>query len=135
MQFREQGKRIQVLGYRGYDKAKRRAVVKLLGSFDRYTFTPSDGLLESMTDDEKLELQSHMETMRQSQQKAIGQHHMKNLASHIKSVCDSMTDEHDGSIINKEYASQIYEAVDSLTKKLRKLGYSRTIRQADNQSV
>ncbi|EQD77172.1 hypothetical protein B1A_03087, partial [mine drainage metagenome] len=36
MQFREQANKIQVLAYRGYNKEKRRAEVKMLGSFDRY---------------------------------------------------------------------------------------------------
>jgi hypothetical protein len=36
MQFKTVGKRIQVLAYRGYDQEKRRAVVKMLGSFDAY---------------------------------------------------------------------------------------------------
>jgi hypothetical protein len=131
MQFREQGKRIQVLGYRGYDKAKRRAVVKLLGSFDLYEFTPSDGLVESLTDDEKLELQSHIENILQSRAKAVGRSHLRSLASHIKNVSDSLIEESSDGILTEQYACQIYEAVDSLTKKLRKLGYSRPVRQSD----
>ena len=66
MQFREQANKIQVLAYRGYNKAKRRAEVKMLGSFDRYSFKLSDGLLDALTAEEKNELTAHIERMRQS---------------------------------------------------------------------
>ena len=61
MQFKEQKGRVQVLAYDGYDKEKRRAIVKMLGSFDRYTYSPSVGLLENLTDEQMMELQSEIE--------------------------------------------------------------------------
>ena len=51
MQFKRQGRRVQVLAYRGYDKEKRRAIVKMMGSYDVYSYEPSDGLIDSLTDD------------------------------------------------------------------------------------
>lgn len=129
MQFREQGKRIQVLAYRGYDKEKRRAQVKLLGSFDRYGFGMSDGLMDNLTDDEKLELQSHIENMRQSQQSAIRGHAVRQLASRITEVSDSLTDEAFASRADREYATEVYAAIDVLTKRLRKLGFRRLARE------
>ena len=38
MQFKEQKGRVQVLAYDGYDKEKRRAIVKMLGSFESKRF-------------------------------------------------------------------------------------------------
>ena len=64
MQFKHQGNRIQVLAYRGYDKEKRRAVVKMLGSLDDYNFQPSDGLIEGMTDDEINDGEDYFSKMR-----------------------------------------------------------------------
>ena len=66
MQFKEQKGRVQVLAYSGYDKEKRRAIVKMLGSFDRYNYSPSVGLLENLTDEQRMELQSEIEKRRQS---------------------------------------------------------------------
>ena len=43
MQLKKIGKRIHVLAYRGYDTEKRRAVLKMLGSFDAYSHeTPAE---------------------------------------------------------------------------------------------
>ena len=79
MQFREQANKIQVLAYRGYNKEKRRAEVKMLGSFDRYSFKLSDGLLDSLTDEEKKELTAHIETMRQSADESHRQYVMSSV--------------------------------------------------------
>jgi len=65
MQFKRQGKKIQVLAYRGYDKEKRRAIIKMLGSLDAYSFDAQVSLLNNLTDDEKIELQSYIENERQ----------------------------------------------------------------------
>ncbi|MBF0307412.1 MAG: hypothetical protein HQL41_17400, partial [Alphaproteobacteria bacterium] len=40
---------VQVVAYNGYDKARRRAKVKLLGSFDRHTFEMTDTLKKNVT--------------------------------------------------------------------------------------
>ena len=60
MQFRDQANRTQVLVYRGYDKAKKRAIVKLVGSYDRFSFAMSDELKNNLTEDEMSELQYHI---------------------------------------------------------------------------
>ena len=73
MQFKEQKGRVQVLAYEGYDKEKRRAIVKMLGSFDRYDYSLSVGLLEKLTVEQKEELQSEIDRRRQSHDKAMRQ--------------------------------------------------------------
>jgi hypothetical protein len=125
MQFREQGRRIQILAYRGYDKEKKRATVKLLGSIDRYSFTPSDGLMESLTDDEKKELQSHTNSIRQSSDKTLRQYAVQQCATRIKEVADSLADAECASLITRESATATFEAIDLLTKRLRKMGFRR----------
>ena len=125
MQFREQGKRIQVLAYRGYDKTKKRAKIELLGSFGRYSFDMSDGLMNKLTVNEKNELLSHIETIRQSDEKSSRQSGVKYLASQINKVSDSLTSNEFASLANREYATEVYTAIDDLTKKLRKLGFRR----------
>ena len=84
MQFKKQGNRVQVLAYRGYDKVKRRAIVKMLGSYDVHSYEMTDGLLDNMTAEEKEELQSYIEKERQSDQKEIRQYNVKLIDSRIK---------------------------------------------------
>ncbi len=121
MQFREQAHRIQVLAYRGYDKEKKRAIIKLLGSFDRYSFSPSDGLLDNLTAEEKIELEAHIETMRQSVEKTNRQCGARNVASRIVSAADSITREEFD--ISDEWAADTWAAIDALAKAMRKAGY------------
>ena len=90
MQFKRQGRRIQVLAYRGYDKGKRRAIVKMMGSIDAYSYEPSDGLIENLTDEEKTELQSYIETERQAAEKRSRVYSAKSAASRIVEVADTI---------------------------------------------
>jgi len=66
MQFKKVGQRIQVLRYEGYDKDRRRAIVKMVGSVHNRTFEPTVGLIESLTDDERVELDEFIERKRKS---------------------------------------------------------------------
>lgn len=74
MQFKEQANKIQVLAYRGYNREKRRAEVKMLGSIDKFSFELSVGLLENLTVEEKSELTTYVEALRQSAEKLKQQH-------------------------------------------------------------
>jgi len=125
MQFRPQGNRIQVLAYRSYDKAKKRAQVKLLGSFSKLDFSLSDGLIEALTDDEKTELQSRIASIRQSHEKTIRQASVRYISHSIKSVSDSLTDPECASLVTEKVASELFESIDGLAKALRKLGFRR----------
>jgi hypothetical protein len=137
MQFKKQGNRVQVLAYRGYDKVKRRAIVKMLGSYDVHSYEMTDGLLDSLTVDEKEELQSRIEKERQSDQKAIRQYNLKYIDSRIKEVADSISG---GEFeINQEWATSVHDAIDALTKVMRANGYTKqrkkVVKAVDNQSL
>ena len=121
MQFKRQGRRVQVLAYRGYDKEKRRAIVKMMGSIDVYSYEPSDGLIENLTDEEKTELQSYIETERQSAEKRSRQYSAKSAASRIKEVADTIKA---GDFEPSEaWAADTWAAIEALTKAMRKAGY------------
>jgi hypothetical protein len=123
MQFKKQGNKIQVLAYRGYDKEKRRAIVKMLGSYDVHSYIMTDGLLDSLTVDEKEELQSHIEKVRQSDQSAVRQYNAKHIDSQIKEVADSISG---GEFeISEEWVTNVYGAIDELTKAMRANGYTK----------
>ena len=123
MQFREAKGRIQVLAYAGYDKEKRRSVVQLLGSIDKYDLTPTDTLLERMTDEQKQELQAYIDKKRQAQKNFALQSNAKYIDSHITKVTDSLTKE--VFVPDAAWASRVYAAVDELTKAMRKAGFPR----------
>jgi hypothetical protein len=120
MQFKRQGRRVQVLAYRGYDKEKRRAIVKMMGSIDVYSYEPSDGLIENLTDEEK---QNYSHTLKQNdrQQKASRLYSAKSAASRIKEVADTIKA---GDFEPSEaWAADTWAAIEALTKAMRKAGY------------
>lgn len=123
MQFKRQGRRIQVLAYRGYDKEKRRAIIKMLGSLDGYSFTPSDGLINSLTTEEKEELQSYTDKERQSSKEKMRQSVTQYVASQIKTAADSLTAEE--FTPSDTWAAETWAAIDSLSKAMRKAGHPR----------
>ena len=123
MQFKEQKGRVQVLAYNGYDKEKRRAIVKMLGSFDRYNYSLSVGLLEKLTAEQKDELQSEIEKRRQSDSRKIQQDAISYSDSRIKLYADIISSgEYD---IPVEKADQIWEAMDLLARSLKKSGFKK----------
>ena len=121
MQFKRQGRRVQVLAYRGYDKEKRRAIVKMMGSIDVYSHELSDGLVENLTDEERIELQSYIETERQAEEKRIRLYSAKSAASRIFEVADTIQG---GDFEPSEaWAADTWAAIEALTKAMRKAGY------------
>jgi hypothetical protein len=127
MQFKRQGRRIQVLAYRGYDRAKRRAIVKMLGSLDAYSYEPSDGLLENLTGEEKIELQSYIEKERQAVEKRTRQYSAMSIASRINEVADTIRA---GDFVPAEaWATEAWAALDALIKALRRSGHPRPKRK------
>ena len=132
MQFKRQGRRVQVLAYRGYDKEKRRAIVKMMGSIDVYSFEPSDGLIENLTDEEKTELQSYIETERQAAEKRTRQYFANSAASRIKEVADTIQG---GDFEPSEaWAADTWAAIEALTKAMRKAGYPK-LRKAPQKAA
>ncbi len=126
MQFKEQKGRVQVLAYDGYDKEKRRAIVKMLGSFDRYDYSLSVGLLEKLTAEQKTELQSEIERRRQSHDKSIRQASILYSDSRIKEYADIVSSgEYD---IRPELADQIWKAMDLLARSLKKAGFKKPLK-------
>lgn len=124
MQFKKVGKRIQVLVYRGYDKEKKRSIIKMLGSLDRYTYEPTDGLINSLTEDEKIELQSYIEKERQYGEKILIQYDIDNSVCHIKKITDALKS---GDFeFSEEWADEMWTALNSLNQAMRKAGFKRS---------
>lgn len=123
MQFKKVGNRIQVLAYRGYDNEKKRAIVKMLGSLDDSTLQLSEGLVDSMTEDEKSELQSYIEKERQDRKISIEKSAINICGSALERAADAIAKYNDA--IDQNDAEQIYLAMDKMKKALRKAGFKR----------
>ena len=123
MQFKEQKNKVQVLAYEGYDKEKRRAIVKMLGSFDRYDYSLSVGLLERLTVEQKEELQSEIEKRRQSDDKRMNSYIISDSHSRINKIADIISSgEYDSQAI---MADKIWEAMDLLARSLKRAGFKK----------
>lgn len=137
MQFRRQANKIQVLAYRGYDKVKRRAIVRMLGSFDRYTFELSDGLMDNLTDDEKEELTSYIEKLRQSYEERKRREAMSSavegMAEAGKLIESGMT--FDVSRLDGQQATIVWQAIKALESELTNAGYPRPKRAYRKKAV
>ena len=121
MQFKEQKGRVQVLAYEGYDKEKRRAIVKMVGSFDRYDYSLSVGLLDKLTDEQKTELQSEIEKRRQSDKLESDCRSAGYVHSYINDVADCIANgRYDSQTIKPE---EIWAAMDRMAKSLKKAGF------------
>lgn len=123
MQFKQVGARIQVIAYLGYDKGKKRAITKTIGSLCRYTFKPTDGLIESLTDVQKTELQSYIDTARQSSKKGSRQYNIIMSDSRIDDITDCVSDENLD--IDETKATLIWASIAKLQKALKKRGFKR----------
>lgn len=127
MQFKKVSNRIQVLAYRGYDKIKCRSIIKMVGSLNGHTFEPTDGLLNSITAEEKLELQSYIERERQEANKKLLQEDINKSACNIKKVTDALKS---GDFEFPEgWSDEMWTAIDSLTHAMRRAGFKRPPRK------
>lgn len=124
MQFKENGRRIDILAYSGYDKEKRRSVVKRLGSISRFTYEPiTDGLLECMTVEQKDELQSYIDSKLQEDKKNRLQSEVNYLSQSIKNAADGINSD---ARITQGQVDAIFDEFDNLKKAMRKQGFKRT---------
>ena len=130
MQFRKQAKKIQVFAYRGYDREKRRAKVEFLGSLDAYSFKPSDGLMDKLTDAEKIEVQEYEKNARLLGKKEGRLSTLKTLSYMMENASEGMEDEDIASQVTSDDASRMMQAWDRLAKALRKRGHRRTTAEA-----
>jgi hypothetical protein len=126
VQFKEQGGKVQVLLYSGHDDAKGRPIIKAVGSFDKYTYKPSPGLLDKLTPEQRDELQAECDRRRQL---AIGlnrQHYINSLAANIRGACDSLENH---AALTPQQSAEIWDAMSELVKLMREAGYARPTRQ------
>nr|WP_172688006.1 hypothetical protein [Klebsiella pneumoniae]ALU64984.1 hypothetical protein [Klebsiella pneumoniae] len=103
-----------------------------MGSIDVYSYEPSGGLIENLTDEEKTELQSYIETERQAAEKRSRVYYAKSAASRIVEVADTIKA---GDFEPSEaWAADTWAAIEALTKAMRKAGYPK-LRKAPQKAA
>jgi hypothetical protein len=90
VQFKEQGGKVQVLLYTGFDEAKNAPVVRSVGSFDKYTYKLSPGLLDKLNAEQRDELDAECQRRRQAALALNRQHYINALAANMRGACDSL---------------------------------------------
>lgn len=127
MQFKTVKNRIQVIAYMGYDKDKKRAVTKLVGSLSRFTYQPSDGLMESLTVEQREEVQSYIDKCRQSDNDTTLQSVVKHAACHINKIADGI----DAGLLSVSdgWDTTVWQAIERLSKSMKSAGFAKPKRE------
>lgn len=125
MQFKEQGGKVQVLLYTGFDEARNAPIVRIVGSFDKYTYKPSPGLLDKLSIEQRDELDAECMRRRQAALALNRQHYINNLAANILGACDSLDN---NAALTPQQSDEIWDAMAELVRAMREAGYPRPSR-------
>lgn len=125
MQFKEQGGKVQVLLYTGFDEAKNAPIVRIVGSFDKYTYKPSPGLLDKLSLEQRDELDAECNRRRQAALALNRQHYINSLAANIHGACDSLDN---NAALTPQQSDEIWDAMADLVRAMREAGYPRPSR-------
>ena len=125
MQFKEQGGKVQVLLYTGFDEARNAPIVRIVGSFDKYTYKPSPGLLDKLSLEQRDELDAECNRRRQAALALNRQHYINSLAANIRGACDSLDN---NAALTPQQSDEIWDARADLVRAMREAGYPRPSR-------
>ena len=120
MQFKEQGGKVQVLLYTGFDEARNAPIVRIVGSFDKYTYKPSPGLLDKLSIEQRDELDAECNRRRQAALALNRQHYINSLAANIRGACDSLDN---NAALTPQQSDEIWDAMAELVRAMREAGY------------
>ena len=129
MYFKKAGGKVQVLAYRGYDKVKKRAIVKMVGSISGQHFKPSVAQGDSLTVEEKAEIQTYIEKEKQKHDASMQQWISRSLPEKLGDAIEAIkAGNHQ---ITEQWAEGVWNGMDELGRLLRKAGYGKhkTIRK------
>ena len=125
MQFKEQGGKVQVLLYTGFDEAKNAPVVRIVGSFDKYSYKYSPGLLDKLSFEQRDELEAECQRRRQSALALNRQHYINAVAANMRGACDSLDS---NAALTPQQSDEIWDAMAELVRAMRQAGYPRPTR-------
>jgi hypothetical protein len=125
VQFKEQGSKVQVLLYIGFDEAKKSPIVRSVGSFDKYTYKPSPGLIDKLTPEQRDELEAEWQRRRKAAVGLNRQHYINSLAANIRGACESLDNQ---AALTQQQSAEIWDAMAELVRAMREAGYARPTR-------
>ncbi|MET0962053.1 MAG: hypothetical protein ABWY05_04440 [Noviherbaspirillum sp.] len=125
MQFKEQGGKVQVLLYTGFDEAKNAPVVRIVGSFDKYSYKFSPGLLDKLNFEQRDELEAECQRRRQAALALNRQHYINAVAANMRGACDSLDN---NAALTPQQSDEIWDAMAELVRAMRQAGYPRPTR-------
>jgi hypothetical protein len=114
VQFKEQG-----------GEAKNAPIVRIVGSFDKYTYKPSPGLLDKLSLEQRDELDAECNRRRQAALALNRQHYINSLAANIRGACDSLDN---NAALTPQQSDEIWDAMADLVRAMREAGYPRPSR-------
>lgn len=129
MQFKAQAgsQQVRILAYRGYDKAKKSAIVKQIGSYNTYTLdlSPPD-LLSTLDEVEVKEITEHLEAKRKEGKARSDKYAFINALSSLESAGEASGDFTEAvSRLDAVRASAVWKIVGRLEKALAEGGFPR----------
>ena len=124
MYFKQAGHKIQVLAYRGYDKEKKRAIVKMVGSISGRVFTPTDRHKDSITDAEREEIKTYIESVRQGELADTQKWSFDTLPLRMEEAIAAVKSG-ERTEIDSRWAEAVWTQMDELGCVLRKAGYGK----------
>jgi hypothetical protein len=116
---------VQVLLYTGFDEARNAPIVRIVGSFDKYTYKPSPGLLDKLSIEQRDELDAECNRRRQAALALNRQHYINSLAANIRGACDSLDN---NAALTPQQSDEIWDAMAELVRAMREAGYPRPSR-------
>ncbi len=123
MYFKKAGRKVQVLAYRGYDRDKKRAIIKMVGSISGLSFSPSVAHGDSLTEDEKMEIQSYIEMEKRRREVEAQQWTARALPEKLETAIEAIrAGTHE---ISEQWAEGVWSGMDELGRRLRKAGYGK----------
>jgi hypothetical protein len=131
---------IQLLAYQGYDKEKKRAIVKLIGTFPAHRSCIDDidsDIVKQLTSEQLDELKTWLDNNSVSMKEYANYSNAISLSGTIKSALAyaSSNDNRLNEVIIDEWAKAYYEATHVLDKQLKKMGYKKTKMQTNTQNM
>lgn len=114
--------RLRLHRYAGYDAAKKRAIIETIGAFDRFKPTPQD-ILNKLKDNEKQELELYFKQVKEKSEANKALSSVVESASVLNNAAVALSSS--AYVATDAQAKAIYDAMDKMTKALRKVGHKR----------
>jgi len=134
MQFKKVGQRIQVLRYEGYDKDRRRAIVRMVGSVGRYNYLPSVGLFERLTAEECKEVEAFIQAEQGREAAATDARTLRVVLSQLEKAAPLLDagNVFDVGGLDPARAARVWRSIRALQKSMVSAGFPRGRRTTKN---